>query len=1091
MRIHSIEIENITSLKGKHVVDLREGLQGEELFAITGSTGAGKSSLLSAISLALYGKTYKGSLASNDFVTTGTPFAAVNLDFTLAGKNYQAKWSIKVLKKNGDPIKNPKPQRELICEGIALEQVSITDILGLDFDQFCKTIILNQGEFAKFLHSSFRERKDIIEKLYRTGELSIISKNLKEKIKTEDANLKLLTLGFEKSLPYTDEEISQITNELDSKLENLKIHEELTALLEPSYNSITQLYAKLKEESEYHKKIKISEQNLKSLIDSWNKLKEVLSSSKKKYDKINQTNKDEVPKLRSAISVKSNLENSKKTLTIQKDELRNLITKEQEDKNELNSRKESQKLFVDSLQNIKNSFTLKELFLTKTKNEIFIFKEDITKLKAHLSEQDRILGQKEILTSQMASAKGLISEREIELSKVTSDLSIDPEKVDDSLLELRRNREAKLSLWTKFEGQADKLAEHLQQSTELTEENNQLSTELKHGQSELDLLIEKEKGQRLMHAIAECQKEALENGECPVCKNTDLSNFSESKSNKEVDLEQLDNLKTKASTKQFQFEQNKKRIDEAKIKINDLRELLEKSKKVIFKKFNTDLDWGTSSEVNQGMKILKEVFNSNLKEELSFIDSLTENKKKLDSIKVEFKRAKENLNSLSSNERALTEAISKVQALIDTFLNNWKELLPSNLDSSLIIKNFDSDMERFTEQIQIEQKIDSNSESIERLKKQIREIQNKTEKLKSSNIDYEKSIKMQSEKLFAICENDDPIALLEKLEREEKSALKTLQEATEDFNKNEKKKANEEQSLRIFKEQTVEIQNLQKTYIKSLVEQFDLLSKYDGKIPNTYPLYEECHDIIKESLKWPDLSHDKALDRLLPILEARLESTWESLMEKLKEVSLDLKTTVHTNKKRIEEYNAKVKDRAGLEEELKAAKSSLQLKNRLLEVFGKDEFRSYALGLLEEELVLGANQELNDLCDGRYQLKLLPGKGSQMEFFALDLWRESTLRKINTLSGGETFLVSLAMALALAELTRGQNEIDSFFIDEGFGHLDSESIDDVLEVLMNIQNRGKQIGIISHVKTLTDRIPVNLTLQKSSLGESTTEFRYN
>jgi exonuclease SbcC len=337
----------------------------------------------------------------------------------------------------------------------------------------------------------------------------------------------------------------------------------------------------------------------------------------------------------------------------------------------------------------------------------------------------------------------------------------------------------------------------------------------------------------------------------------------------------------------------------------------------------------------------------------------------------------------------------------------------------------------------------------------------------------------------------NPIELLEELEKTERRTQTRFQNASDEFTTIEKQKTAEEQSLRIYIEQIDDLQNLQNSYIKRLKTIFKELSLYSDKIPETYPLYSSVHDVFKSSAKWIDLPQGTTSLELLPIIESRLESTWNELNEKISEVSLDLKTSVQTNKSRIVEYNQKLEGRASLEEALTKLKKSLDVKKRLADVFGKDEFRSYALGLLEEELVMGANSELDELCDGRYQLKLLPGRGGQMEFFVSDQWRESILRKIDTLSGGETFLASLAMALALAELTRGQNEIDSFFIDEGFGHLDGDSIEEVLEVLMNIQNRGKQIGIISHVKALTDRIPVNLTLQKTSLGESTTEFIYN
>jgi exonuclease SbcC len=88
-------------------------------------------------------------------------------------------------------------------------------------------------------------------------------------------------------------------------------------------------------------------------------------------------------------------------------------------------------------------------------------------------------------------------------------------------------------------------------------------------------------------------------------------------------------------------------------------------------------------------------------------------------------------------------------------------------------------------------------------------------------------------------------------------------------------------------------------------------------------------------------------------------------------------------------------------------------------------------------------------------------------------------------------MVSLAMALALAEMARGRADIDSFFIDEGFGTLDEGSLEDVVEMLQQVRSRGKQIGLITHVKNLSERLPVNLRVVKNDRGHSHTQVLYN
>ncbi len=145
---------------------------------------------------------------------------------------------------------------------------------------------------------------------------------------------------------------------------------------------------------------------------------------------------------------------------------------------------------------------------------------------------------------------------------------------------------------------------------------------------------------------------------------------------------------------------------------------------------------------------------------------------------------------------------------------------------------------------------------------------------------------------------------------------------------------------------------------------------------------------------------------------------------------------------------------------------------------------------MEENLIIVTNEELSRLCQGRYEI-IHQTKTNKMapEFFIMDKFRDGGIRKVSTLSGGETFMVSLAMALGLAEMTRGTAEIDTLFIDEGFGTLDQDSLEDVLDVLNQIQTRGLMVGIISHVKHLTDTIPVNLVLNKKRDGTSSVTVR--
>jgi exonuclease SbcC len=147
-----------------------------------------------------------------------------------------------------------------------------------------------------------------------------------------------------------------------------------------------------------------------------------------------------------------------------------------------------------------------------------------------------------------------------------------------------------------------------------------------------------------------------------------------------------------------------------------------------------------------------------------------------------------------------------------------------------------------------------------------------------------------------------------------------------------------------------------------------------------------------------------------------------------------------------------------------------------------DKFRKFAQGLTLDNLVWLANNQLNRL-HGRY---LLQRKDSEaLELQVVDIWQADAVRDTRTLSGGESFLVSLALALALSDLVSHKTRIDSLFLDEGFGTLDAETLDTALDALDTLNASGKTIGVISHVEAMKERIPVQIKVKKiNGLGVS-------
>ncbi|WP_208559409.1 SbcC/MukB-like Walker B domain-containing protein [Marinilactibacillus kalidii] len=154
-------------------------------------------------------------------------------------------------------------------------------------------------------------------------------------------------------------------------------------------------------------------------------------------------------------------------------------------------------------------------------------------------------------------------------------------------------------------------------------------------------------------------------------------------------------------------------------------------------------------------------------------------------------------------------------------------------------------------------------------------------------------------------------------------------------------------------------------------------------------------------------------------------------------------------------------------------------------------FERYVLGIYFEEILLAANQRFNQMTNNRYELKrqLERGKGSGKQGLDMEVFDHYTgkSRSVHTLSGGETFKASLALALGLSDVIQNQNggvSVDTLFVDEGFGTLDSDSLDMAVQTLLDLHQKGRLVGIISHVDELKTRIPAHIVVEKTATGST-------
>jgi len=160
--------------------------------------------------------------------------------------------------------------------------------------------------------------------------------------------------------------------------------------------------------------------------------------------------------------------------------------------------------------------------------------------------------------------------------------------------------------------------------------------------------------------------------------------------------------------------------------------------------------------------------------------------------------------------------------------------------------------------------------------------------------------------------------------------------------------------------------------------------------------------------------------------------------------------------------------------------------NELIGSSSGQKFRVFAQSLTLETLLSYTNRHLQEFAR-RYLLQRVPG--SDLELQVIDLDMADEVRSVHSLSGGESFLVSLALALGLASLSSNKTQVESLFIDEGFGSLDQETLDIAIASLDTLQSLGRKVGVISHVAVLVERIGAQIVVQKLGGGQSSVTTR--
>jgi len=258
------------------------------------------------------------------------------------------------------------------------------------------------------------------------------------------------------------------------------------------------------------------------------------------------------------------------------------------------------------------------------------------------------------------------------------------------------------------------------------------------------------------------------------------------------------------------------------------------------------------------------------------------------------------------------------------------------------------------------------------------------------------------------------------------------------------------------------------------------------KIPELSPLLAttDSKTIEHETIGHETIEYNtKNYEQLITVITTRLKENNQTIADNNKQLG-EIETRIQADQEKREQQQSLLANIAKQEQQYDDWDT---LRGLIGSADGK-KFRIFAQGLTLDHLIYLANKQLAQL-HTRYQLHRKPSEALELEI--IDTWQADAIRDTKTLSGGESFLVSLALALALSDLVSHKTKIDSLFLDEGFGTLDRETLDIALDALDNLNTSGKMIGVISHIEALKERVPVQIEIKKlSGLGVSRLALEY-